>query len=185
MIAKITGKIIQIAADYVVVEAGALGYKVQTPNPYQYGLNQEATFYTHLSVREDALELYGFSSLEAKDLFVQLITVTGIGPKTACGILAFGDVERVTEAIERGDTHFLMSVPKIGPKTAQQIILDLKGKLHTEVKTSNNPALDDALEALRSLGYKDKEIQRIIKHLQQEKLTTQEYITKALQLMHK
>lgn len=185
MYAYISGIIKHIGTDYIVVEANSVGYKIITPNPYQYSLQQETICYTYLYVREDALDLYGFIDLNAKDLFEQLISVTGIGPKSACAILASGDVSSVIDAISRGDVTYLTKFPKVGPKTAQQIILDLKGKLKQSEVVSSNKELDEAIEALKALGYKDKEIIRVTKQLTNQNLTVQGYITKALQLMLK
>lgn len=185
MYAYIQGIVKKIGTDYIILDNNNIGYKILTPNPYLFDLNDNLLVHTYLHIRDDSHELYGFKTLEEKALFEKLISVTGIGPKSACAILAPGDVANVVEAIEKGDVKFLMKFPKVGQKTAQQIILDLKGKLTQMEPVTVNKELEDAYEALKSLGYKEKEIDKILKQISNEQLTTQEYITKALQLMLK
>jgi holliday junction DNA helicase RuvA len=148
MYAYLKGSIQMIQNDHVVLEVNGVGYKVLTPNPYYFSINTDERIYTYLYIREDAHELYGFKEEREKSLFEKLISVTGIGPKSACAILATGDVFNVISAIEKGDVHYLTKFPKVGPKTAQQIILDLKGKLGQLEPKRDNRALDEAMEAL-------------------------------------
>lgn len=144
------------------------------------------------------MHLYGFISREERQLFKQLLGVSGIGPKGALAILATGTPGRVIEAIESEDERYLTQFPGIGKKTARQIILDLKGKFnsmilpmttssgHTESTTSSSHvALQDAFQALRALGYSDREIDRIKPTLKEKAMTTEAYIKAALQLMLK
>src|SRR5690554_3187317 len=148
MIAMLTGVIEKIHPDYLVLNVNQVGYKVITTNPYLFQTGEKVTIHTYLNVREDALDLFGFKTEDTKALFEKLISVRGIGPKSACAILAGGEVEEVIQAIERGDSKYLTKFPKVGPKTAQQIILDLKGKLQSfsEANIQSNPALDEAME---------------------------------------
>ncbi|NLG81717.1 MAG: Holliday junction branch migration protein RuvA [Bacilli bacterium] len=185
MYAYLKGKVTRIGTDFIIVETNEIGYYIYVPNPYSYTLNEITTIYTHLIVRDDAHELYGFRTYEEKDLFMKLIKVTGIGPKTAIAILAPGDYQSIVKAIEAGDVTYLQKFPKVGPKTAQQIILDLKGKLITIETETMSDAMKDAYEALTALGYKDKEIERVFREITDKNLTTQEYITQALKLMLK
>lgn len=186
MISTLTGTVQSAYSNYIIVLVNGIGFKVITPTPYAFPIGTEMTLHTYLNVREDALDLYGFKDLATKELFERLITVNGIGPKTACAILAGGDVTDVIAAIERGDNHYLTRFPKIGPKTAQQIILDLRGKLNFTDDERSNPHLDEAMEALEALGYTNKEIVRVKKLLKNEEAnSTQDYITKALKLMLK
>jgi Holliday junction DNA helicase RuvA len=185
MYAYIYGRVDKIYSDYIVLDNNNIGYKVITPNPYLFEVDENVKVYLYMYIREDAHDLFGFKNESEKNLFEKLISVTGIGPKSACAILAPGDVTNVISAIDRGDVTYLTKFPKVGPKTAQQIILDLKGKLSKIDVRPLNQALDEAIEALISLGYKDKEIDRVVKLLSDKQLTTQDYITKALQLMLK
>lgn len=180
-----------------------VGYQVNTPNPFIYRVDHdtEVTIYTYQHVREDILALYGFKTREDKHLFMKLLNVTGIGPKGALAILASGQPQQVVYAIENEDEKFLIKFPGVGKKTARQIILDLKGKLNdlvpsafpdlfqqdVDVSFSNNEnmALDEAMEALKVLGYGDREIKKVIPALKKEELSTDQYVKKALQLLLK
>jgi len=163
MIATIKGKVTYVEPSNIIIENQGIGYSVFTPNSYKYKLNQEYTLFTHHYIREDQQNLFGFSSLKLKKLFTKLISVKGVGPKTALSILASEDIDGINNAIENSDINYLKKFPGIGPKSSQQIILDLKGKLITE--NINNPKLLDLQEALISLGYKKREINKVIKSL--------------------
>lgn len=186
MIAQLTGIVQSAYPDYIVLQVGGIGFKVITPTPYLFPIGSTVTLYTSMNVQESAIDLYGFKDFVTKELFERLITVSGIGPKTACAILSSDTAEDIIAAIERGDTEYLTRFPKIGPKTAQQIILDLRGKLHQEDKELTNPYLDEALEALLALGYTTREIMDVKNVLRNEEATsTQDYITKALKWLRK
>ncbi len=198
LIEFIKGQIVEINPEYIVLEQGGMGYIIYTPNPYIYDKNpDEKIIYTYQHVREDILALYGFPTRKDRALFMKLLNVTGIGPKGALAILAFGRPEQVVNAIEEENESFLIKFPGVGKKTARQIILDLKGKvadlvdkgfihnnainpLH-EVKQESTRALDEALEALKVLGYAEKEIRKIVPVLEKEPMTTDQYIKVALQ----
>ena len=158
----IKGKISIIKGDYVVIENNNIGYQIKTPNPFNFELNSETTIYTHLIVREDVFELYGFTSISQRDLFLKLISVKGLGPKGACAILASDKVESVINAINSGDSKYLQKFPGIGPKASQQIILDLHGKINLDPAQIENPKIKDIKEALKSLGYGNAEIKSIV-----------------------
>lgn len=185
MYAYLKGVITIIGPDNVVIDVNNVGYYVITPNPYRFTINETTRIYTYQKVREDAIELYGFKTQEEKDLFIKLISVKGIGPKSACAILAVGDISGVVSAIEDNNATYLQKFPKIGPKAAGQIILDLKGKLGGSFTIETNQSLEDAKEALLALGYSNKEISRVAKMLEKEQLSVDEYIKKALQLFLK
>lgn len=175
MIEFVKGTIDYVSPQYIVIENGGIGYQIFTPNPFIYKKNSKETIYTYHYVREDTNALYGFSTREEKMLFTKMLNVTGIGPKGALAILASGDPGAVIEAIENEDEAFLVKFPGVGKKTARQIILDLKGKLadavpeiaadlfnHEEREQIHEAAtaLEEALEALRALGYSDREIKK-------------------------
>lgn len=172
--------------DHIVLDHHGLGYIIYVSNPYDYQTGQEITIYVYQQVREDAMLLYGFKSEDEKNLFLKLIMVKGIGPKTAVGMLACGDYSKIVGAIEDGNINYLKKIPGIGPKAAQQIILDLQGKLVFDQKT--NPVLDEdrleAEEVLKALGYKASEINAAMKKIN-EKLDTNGYVKKALSLLVK
>ncbi|MEF9920810.1 MAG: Holliday junction branch migration protein RuvA [Erysipelotrichaceae bacterium] len=189
MIAFIRGIIFAIANDHVIIDNQGIGYQVYVANPSSMTLNQELTLFTYQHVREDAITLFGFLTREEHDLFLRLISVKGVGPKTALNIMNVGGTDGIVEAIENGNVDFLKKLPGIGAKSAQQIVLDLKGKLvlnndATSINKDQNYL--DALLALKSLGYKQNEINSISKELAAMKKTTvDEYIRCALSIMLK
>ncbi len=158
------GKVSEINNTNIVIEVNDIGYEIIVPNPFYYSLHTEAVVYTHYHVREDILALYGFTSKEEKLLFQTLLNVKGIGPKSACAMLAAGTVNNITGAIAGSDVKFLQQFPGIGPKAAQQIVLDLQGKIDFEIE-SDNSDYSDVLEALLALGYKRKEASKAISAL--------------------
>lgn len=189
----IIGTIEYVSPQYIVVENNGIGYQIYTPNPYVFNMDGEKQkVYTYLHVREDAQLLYGFKNLETKEFFIKLINVSGIGPKGALAILASGEPNTIAHAIEEENYKFLTTFPGVGKKTAQQIILDLKGKLHefltdfpdesiaTSKNVEKNKELEEALLALEALGFSTREINRIKNTLAKENLTTNEYIKLAL-----
>ena len=171
MYAYIKGKISQLYPTHIVVENNGIGYEIQTPNSYRFQsqLEEEAQVFTQLIVREDAHLLYGFIDLEEKDMFLNLIKVTGIGPKSALAILAASTPNEVKIAIENENEAYLTKFPGIGKKTARQIILDLKGKLtiteeselFAQADESKNDVLEEAVLALEALGYSKREISKV------------------------
>lgn len=193
------GTVTFISPYYIVVENQGIGYQIALGNPYRYSskMNQEITIYIQQVIREDGHLLYGFSSLEEKQLFLRLVSVSGIGPKSALAIMASDDHSGLIHAIESGDVTYLTKFPGVGKKTAQQMILDLKGKLgeisieapinlFDEANMQDTTALAEAMEALNALGYSAKEVKRVEKQLQaQDNLTTDEYLRQALKLMMK
>ncbi|PTK08948.1 Holliday junction branch migration protein RuvA [Mammaliicoccus sciuri] len=178
MYAYIKGIVTQLYPSHIVVEANGIGYEIQTPNSYRFQsqLDKETQVYTQLIVREDAQLLYGFVNLEEKDMFLSLIKVTGIGPKSALAILATSTPNEVAIAIENENESYLTKFPGIGKKTARQIILDLKGKLiitkeselFPESKDAGQDVLEEALLVLEALGYSKREITKVKKNLEKE-----------------
>jgi len=169
MYGYIKGKVTKISPKYIICDNNGIGYLIIVGNPYNFNLNEEYTIYTYQSVREDAIELYGFTKEDEKDLFLKLISVSGIGPKSALSILAAGSVKEIVNAIESRNDAYLRKFPGIGQKASQQIILDLKGKVQFSdeadgiVKSSSK--LTDVEDALIALGYSKKEITKIVSKL--------------------
>ncbi|GGI31555.1 Holliday junction branch migration protein RuvA [Staphylococcus chromogenes] len=182
MYAYIKGKLQHLYPTHVVIEtSGGIAFEIQTPNSYRFQsqLHQETTIFTALIVREDAQLLYGFSDLEEKDMFLSLIKVTGIGPKSALAILAASTPNQVKRAIENENDAYLTQFPGIGKKTARQIVLDLKGKVVIteeseemlvthEMPSKHAQIKDDALLALEALGYSKRELTKIDKKMAKE-----------------
>lgn len=181
MIGKVTG----INSTYIVLECSGIGYVVNTPNPYSFQENSEYKVYLYQVVREDELSLYGFKTIEEKELFLKLISVKGLGPKMTLPILATGSVAGVRDAIERENILYLKKFPKIGDKLAKQMILDLKGKLGivSTLELQDN-SYEELIEVLKGLGYKEKEFKSIIPKVNGE-LSIEEQVKEALKLLLK
>ncbi len=182
--AYILGKITEIKPSYIVVENNGVGYLIISPNPYNYHIDEEVQIFTHHYVREDINNLYGFKSLESKELFIRLIGVSGIGPKSALSILATDQIHETILAIEESNVKYLMKFPGIGLKSAQQIILDLKGKLVEEDEELLPTHKNDVEDALNALGYSKTEIRKVMKKLDHDQ-TVEIMIKQALQMLIK
>jgi Holliday junction DNA helicase RuvA len=152
MIAYLSGKILEKGKGFAIVLAGELGYKVQLAESVLKSLEKGAPvkFYTHQVIREDAQELFGFATMKELEFFWRLISVTGVGPKMALHLLALGPIEDIGRAIDRGDVDYLSSASGVGKKTAQRLVLDLRGKLVSE---SGSGEGSDLASALENLGY--------------------------------
>ncbi|WP_017755935.1 Holliday junction branch migration protein RuvA [Calidifontibacillus oryziterrae] len=204
MIEFVRGKVDFISPEFIVIDVSGVGYQIFTPNPFifQKDLNEEIKVFTYQYVREDVNALYGFQTRQERTLFTKLLNVSGIGPKGALAIIAAGQPDHVVQAIEDENEKFLVKFPGVGKKTARQMILDLKGKLndllsdlmpdqyepvkYVETKAKYTYELEDAIEALKVLGYAEKEINKIAPILaKDEGLSTDQYIKKALQLLLK
>ncbi len=171
----IDGKVTDIAPNYISLENNGIGYLLFVPNPFSFQVDEAVIrIYTELIVREDAQNLYGFKYKEQKSLFQSLLKVTGIGPKSALAILSSASPNEVIQAIENEDHTFMQKFPGIGKKTASQIILDLKGKLVSQldgdVPKEKNNYIDEAVLAFEALGYSKREITRIEKFLDKQTL---------------
>ncbi|PYZ94133.1 Holliday junction branch migration protein RuvA [Salipaludibacillus keqinensis] len=201
MIECLKGTVINIEPETIVIDVHQVGYLVYCGNPYRYEewLNETVTVYTYQHVREDAIRLYGFLYREERRLFEKLLQVSGIGPKGALAIVASEQPQLVVEAIENEDEKFLVKFPGVGKKTARQMILDLKGKVQELVPNliqvptnsttllpqhpSENGELEEAVEALKALGYVEREIKKVLPTLRKDELTTDQYIKLALKEM--
>ena len=186
MYAYVKGTLSQLFPTHVVVETAGIGYEIQTPNSYRFQtyLDKEVQIYTSLIVREDAQLLYGFISEEEKDMFLSLIKVTGIGPKSALAILAASTPNEVKQAIENENDAYLTQFPGIGKKTARQIVLDLKGKVTINEEdsdtllqvdlnsTEQSQIVKEAMLALEALGYSKRELSKVEKVLNKQSITS-------------
>lgn len=183
------GVISEIAVDRIVVDVNGVGYELLVSHPNDFHLGSTTKVYAYLQVKEDEFALFGFATKEEKRLFLRLISVSGIGPKTAINLLAKTSTDNMIQAIETSNTSYLKKLPGIGPKAAQQIILDLKGKLvYDQAKTSsqNDAVLSDVKAALKGLGFKASAIDTVLASLVKENLVTEEeYLRRALQLLRR
>lgn len=183
------GFIVELGENYVVIDVNSIGYQVLMMHPEDYSIGDEVLIYIAHIVREDEEYFIGFKSLKEKSLFNKLINCKGIGPKTALSALRGISVDEFIECIQKEDVKRLKKLEGIGPKAASQIILDLKGSLVDydvkETKKHINQNMEDALQALKSLGFKEKDIMEYFKSIDDDTLTTQEYITRALRNIRK
>lgn len=162
MISFLNGKILNKGQSYVIIRVGDIGYKVFI-NPVFYAdldIGQGIEVYTHQHVREDALDLFGFKSLEELELFELLLSVSGVGPKSALGVLTIAGVEDIKESIARGDSTLLTKVSGIGRRTAERVVLELREKIlkmevygKQVVRGDGIMANADEIDALMALGY--------------------------------
>jgi Holliday junction DNA helicase RuvA len=181
MISRITGKVVEQTEKGVVVETGGIGYMVFTP--VCPSLDAIVTLYTHMIVRDDAQELYGFENPEEKALFGILIGVSGVGPKTALQMMTLYSSGELVGAIRGGDVKAIALTPGIGKKTAEKVIIDLKDKLD-RFQTSEKRAGSDLTEALLSLGFKEFDIRGVATNIDPS-LPIEKQIKEALQLLRK
>jgi len=193
MIASLQGIVDTIGGDWMVVNVNGVGFKVSVPTSVlsEGGvIGREIKLFTHLHVREDELTLYGFAAPEDLRLFDILLTVSGLGPKTALGMLSAMSTDQLSLAIASASTELLTSIPGIGKKTADRIILELRDKVgaFVTVTPAGRVAQEntDVLSALTSLGYSVTEATRAIAILPSgKKLSMEERITLSLQYLGK
>lgn len=190
MYSYIKGLVYEINPTNIVVENNGIGYEIIVPNPYVYSLNKEEIVYLSQQVREDSNTLYGFQNKEQKKVFLLLLKVKGVGPKSALAILAGASSEEIITAIENSDANYMTKFPGIGKKSAQQIILDLQGKVDfiadAPLKTTKNPHIGDTILALEALGYSKKELAKIEKNLATFDFDkVDEYVKQGLKLLMK
>lgn len=189
MISHIKGVIDEKFGNSVVVDVNGVGYEVMVPsNDFEDArLGEEKKFFTYHAVRENAEELYGFSSLTAKRLFELLISVQGVGPKAGIAILSLSDAEEVRNAIANADAAFISKASGVGKKSAERVIVDLRDKVgapsrYGSSETKNIAASkepDEALDALMALGFTLKEASMALEGVD-PKLSTEERIKLAL-----
>ena len=189
MISHLSGTVLELSEKYAVVDVHGVGYKVYCSTDTLSALREDspASLYTYLVVREDALDLYGFASHEEEDFFQMLISVSGIGPKGALGILSATSTNILKKAIATGDTSYLTKVSGIGRKTAEKVVLELRDKLKAHADTKETPhelrAESDVVEALKSLGYSQNEARDALKEVSSEIVGTNARIREALKIL--
>ena len=190
MIAFIKGFVQSYGSDWLIVDHDGMGWKVSYAHTDKIHLNEEIMVYTYLHYTEAEMSLYGFESQEEMDLFLRLISVKGLGPRTAMNMLARANAEKIMLAVESGDVAALKAMPGIGAKTASQIVLDLKGKLvpvqnKTKADTSSYPKeIEEACAALSSLGYKQSDISSAADYMSKNpQENTEKYLKLGLQFL--
>ncbi len=188
MISYLYGKVLMRGDRFLIITVGGVGYKVYISPHTRKELsdNEEVRIFTHLAVKEDALDLYGFLSYAELELFEMLIGVSGVGPRTALGILSLASPETLRTAIASGDTSYLTKVSGIGKKNADKIILELREKLGAIESTEGGAALaeeTDAVEALTALGYSAAHAREALKQVPAEISGTSARVKEALKLL--
>jgi Holliday junction DNA helicase RuvA len=164
VIGRISGTLLEKNPPALLVDAAGVGYEIDVPMSTFYGLpaiGERVTLLTHLAVREDAHQLFGFASAAERDAFRQLIRISGIGARTALAVLSGMNVDELAQAVALQDAARLTRVPGIGKKTAERLLLELKGKLADALPAASGTAASDAaadiLKALLALGYSERE----------------------------
>ena len=185
MISYLEGKILDKNEKFFVININGVGYKVFSHAGILEkipALGQNIKIWTHLYIREDAMDLYGFSDKEDLDFFEMLISISGIGPRSALGILEVAPVSSLKQAIVSEDESFFTKVSGIGRKTAQRMILELKSKLIKTVVLEKGEfkEMGDAFEALVSLGYRAGDVRRILNELPEDVKSTEEKVKATL-----
>lgn len=186
MISLLRGPIIETGNRFVVIDVNNIGYKVYVTDNTLHTLKigSEITLRTYLVVREDALDLYGFTSSKEKSFFELLISISGIGPKSALNVLSLVSIETLASSIRSGSVAHLVKVSGIGRKTAEKILLELKDKLggiENDGEISSDMSSDmDAIEALRALGYNADEAREALKKIDPEITDTGKKVKAAL-----
>ncbi len=190
MISHLCGTTLHTTDKSVVLNVGGVGYIVYTTTDTLSRINslgeQPINLWTHMSVRENAIELFGFFALEELEFFQMLIDISGIGPRGALGIIGMGSVDTLKNAIASGDTGYLTKVSGIGRKTAEKIVLELKDKLSLRGHSAESGTLrteSDVAQALMSLGYQQHEIRDALKDLPDTATDTNSRIKEALKIL--
>lgn len=185
---SLNGKVIGMESNSIVIDVNGVGYLVYTPNPYCFEVGNNYIVYVYQHIREDEMALYGFKTLEEKNLFLKLISVKGLGPKMALPMIATGSINGILDAIDRENILYLKKFPKVGEKLARQIILDLKGKnaIGAEIvlDIGSNKTFDELVDVLKGLGYKEKEFKPVLAKLDVE-LSIEDQVKEALKLLLK
>ncbi len=160
MIGRISGRLVGKHPPQVLVDVGGVAYELDVPMSTFYGLpatGEPVTLFTHLAVREDAHTLYGFATQEERSVFRQLIRISGVGARTALAVLSGLSVAELSQAVALQEVGRLTRIPGIGKKTAERLLLELKGKLAEPVSSPAAEKAADVLHALLALGYSEKE----------------------------
>lgn len=188
MIGRLTGLATPLTPTALIVNVAGVGYKVSVPAHVAASVNTTvaATFFIHTHVREDALELFGFPTANELSLFELLLSVSGIGPKTALLVVDRG-VEAVVKALLDGDVAFFTTIPRLGKKNAQKIIIELKNKLGStrdlDLSAQADSETSQLMDALLSMGFVRSEIADVITRVEPAYKTMEQKIRRALQLM--
>lgn len=191
MIAYLKGQILNKNSKSLMLLVGQVGYRIFTTQPLLEKIknNQEIELYTHLRHTEDNMALYGFKTKEELEFFELLLTISGVGPKSALGVLSIANLSQIKKAILRDDPSILYKVSGVGKKIAERIVVELKNKLDSLPVTDQEIKLDDsdmeAFDALIGLGYSESYVRQALKQLPEDATNTEEKIKRALKFLGK
>ncbi|MGB1580699.1 MAG: Holliday junction branch migration protein RuvA [Nevskiales bacterium] len=190
MIGRLTGRLLEKQPPTLIIDVNGVGYEVEAPMSTFYklpALGETVSLHTHLHVREDAQQLFGFAELKERQLFRDLIKISGVGAKLALTVLSGISVEDFIATIHGGDASGLTKLPGIGRKTAERLVMEMRDKLDAQgaeggasLPTGSGGAGQDALSALQALGYKPAEAARLLKKVSSPDLSSEELIRLAL-----
>ncbi len=186
MFGHISGKVFDLKPTKAIIKSGGIGFVINSTVSCLAKLKtgEEASFWVHTAVRENSIDLYGFETETELRIFELLLTVSGIGPKSALSILSVAGAESVEKAVASGDTSFLTKISGIGKKTADRIAIELAGKL-TSSGGGGAERDADVYDALRTLGYREKDAQDAVRNLPKEISGTNDRIKHALKNLGK
>ncbi|QLC74304.1 Holliday junction branch migration protein RuvA [Pseudomonas sp. LPB0260] len=200
MIGRLRGTLAEKQPPHVMVDVNGLGYELEVPMTTLYRLpavGESLTLHTHLVVREDAHLLYGFFEKRERELFRELIRLNGVGPKLALALMSGLEVDELVRCVQAQDTSALVRVPGVGKKTAERLLVELKGRfkaweavpgmatlvVEPQGIAAVSSAENDAVSALISLGYKPQEASRAVSAIKEEGLSSEDMIRRALKGM--
>ena len=184
MICYLKGQLKYKGHDYIILENSGIGHRIFVAEKIMSNLNQgeEIDFYVHEYLRENVREFYGFKTIEELELFWQLLAISGVGPRMAQGIICLGSTEGLVKNIEKGNTDYISQVSGVGRKTAQKIIIELKGKLDL---TSSGTEDDEVIQALKNLGYSGAQAREAVRKIPQDVDDISEKVREALRYLSK
>jgi len=192
MISRLEGLVSYVDPKFIVLDVNGVGYKIFAPvETFEYAKNnknQKISLWTHLAVRENSMDLFGFKDKETLEFFELLISISGIGPRTGLGILNASTISLLRSAVSSGDTSHLTKVSGIGKKTADKIVLELRdkiGALESEFDSKQIKGEVDVMEALKSLGYSQYEVREALKKIPKEITNTSGRVKEALKILGK
>ena len=193
MIAWLEGKLLSIKAPVIVLNVNGVGYELEVPMPTIYALpsiGEQLNLYVHMVVREDAQLLYGFSAIQDRDIFRELLKISGVGPKVALAILSTFSARDFFNCISSAEVSQLVAVPGIGKKTAERLMVEMKNRFAEQIDNINVPDFSterstkqDAIDALQTLGYKHTDIVRALKSVDAATMSSEKMIKVGLQVL--
>jgi holliday junction DNA helicase RuvA len=184
MIAKLTGEVIDVRITHIVIQVGGIGYLVAVSSSTGFAIGTQASLHTHLAVRENALDLYGFTTVDELAMFEHLIKLPKIGPKTAIQILSQTDLGTLRKAVQTNDPVYLSKMSGIGKKSAEKIVAGLKdifeGDAYVDMHGATNQTDSDVIDALMTLGYSQRDALQAIQNIPSDVTDTNARIKYAL-----